>query len=112
MRPSWSPSAPAVTAARPCAARSPRPTSSPPPRRSATTGAGRGSTGRSSSARTPTRHRGPRSAPPPVISHSIVVYTHGRTAHLAEGIVVTPSHTPPEDGGFKYTPPGGGPADT
>ena len=50
--------------------------------------------------------------PTPVISHSILVYNHGRTAHLADGIVVTPSHNPPEDGGFKYNPPNGGPADT
>jgi len=50
--------------------------------------------------------------PTPVISHSILVYNHGRTAHLADGIVVTPSHNPPEDGGFKYNPPSGGPADT
>src|SRR6185369_17324761 len=42
--------------------------------------------------------------PTPVISHSILVYNHGRTAHLADGIVVTPSHNPPEDGGFKYNP--------
>src|SRR5258708_32403445 len=50
--------------------------------------------------------------PTPVVSHAILVYNHGRTAHVADGIVVTPSHTPPEDGGFKYTPPNGGPADT
>jgi phosphoglucomutase len=50
--------------------------------------------------------------PTPVISHAIVVYNRGRTQHVADGIVVTPSHNPPEDGGFKYNPPHGGPADT
>ncbi len=50
--------------------------------------------------------------PTPVISRAILVYNRGRTAHLADGIVVTPSHNPPEDGGFKYNPPNGGPADT
>ena len=50
--------------------------------------------------------------PTPVVSHAILVYNHGRTAHVADGIVVTPSHNPPEDGGFKYNPPNGGPADT
>ncbi len=50
--------------------------------------------------------------PTPVISHAILVHNHGRTQHLADGIVVTPSHNPPEDGGFKYNPPHGGPADT
>ena len=50
--------------------------------------------------------------PTPVISHAIVVYNRGRTQHRADGIVVTPSHNPPEDGGFKYNPPHGGPADT
>ena len=50
--------------------------------------------------------------PTPVISHAILVYNHGRVAHQADGIVVTPSHNPPEDGGFKYNPPNGGPADT
>jgi phosphoglucomutase len=50
--------------------------------------------------------------PTPVISRGILVYNRGRTAHLADGIVVTPSHNPPEDGGFKYNPPTGGPADT
>jgi phosphoglucomutase len=50
--------------------------------------------------------------PTPVISHAILVYNHGRTTHLADGIVVTPSHNPPEDGGFKYNSPHGGPADT
>jgi phosphoglucomutase len=50
--------------------------------------------------------------PTPVISHAILVYNRGRRAHLADGIVVTPSHNPPEDGGVKYNPPHGGPADT
>src|SRR5262252_9088097 len=50
--------------------------------------------------------------PTPVISRAILVYNRGRRAHLADGIVVTPSHNPPEDGGFKYNPPNGGPADT
>jgi phosphoglucomutase len=50
--------------------------------------------------------------PTPVISRAILVYNRGRARHLADGIVVTPSHNPPEDGGFKYNPPHGGPADT
>src|SRR5262249_5077107 len=50
--------------------------------------------------------------PTPVISWAILTYNRGRTAHHADGIVITPSHNPPEDGGFKYTPPHGGPADT
>jgi phosphoglucomutase len=50
--------------------------------------------------------------PTPVISRAILVYNHGRTEHLADGIVITPSHNPPADGGFKYNPPHGGPADT
>jgi phosphoglucomutase len=50
--------------------------------------------------------------PTPAISHAILTYNRGRTAGLADGIVVTPSHNPPEDGGFKYNPPNGGPADT
>jgi phosphoglucomutase len=49
--------------------------------------------------------------PTPVISRAILVYNRGRKGHLADGIVVTPSHNPPEDGGFKYNPPNGGPAD-
>jgi len=48
----------------------------------------------------------------PVVSHAILVYNRGRKDHLADGIVITPSHNPPEDGGFKYNPPNGGPADT
>ena len=50
--------------------------------------------------------------PTPVISHAILTYNRGRTDHLADGIVITPSHNPPADGGFKYNPPNGGPADT
>ena len=49
--------------------------------------------------------------PTPAVSHAILVYNRGRTAGLADGIVITPSHNPPEDGGFKYNPPNGGPAD-
>jgi len=48
--------------------------------------------------------------PTPVISHAILTYNRGRSAGLADGIVITPSHNPPEDGGFKYNPPHGGPA--
>ena len=50
--------------------------------------------------------------PTPVISHAILVHNRGRMTGLADGIVVTPSHNPPGDGGFKYNPPTGGPADT
>ena len=50
--------------------------------------------------------------PTPVISHSILVHNRSRQRLLADGIVITPSHNPPEDGGFKYNPPNGGPADT
>ncbi|MBZ4373489.1 phosphoglucomutase (alpha-D-glucose-1,6-bisphosphate-dependent) [Corallococcus sp. AS-1-6] len=50
--------------------------------------------------------------PTPVISHAILTYNRGRTRGLADGIVITPSHNPPEDGGIKYNPPNGGPADT
>ena len=50
--------------------------------------------------------------PTPVISHAILTYNRGRGEGLADGIVITPSHNPPEDGGFKYNPPNGGPADT
>src|SRR5580704_12400165 len=50
--------------------------------------------------------------PTPVISRAILVYNRSRKEHLADGIVVTPSHNPPEDGGFKYNPSNGGPADT
>ena len=50
--------------------------------------------------------------PTPAISHAILTYNTGRTGGLADGIVITPSHNPPEDGGFKYNPANGGPADT
>jgi phosphoglucomutase len=50
--------------------------------------------------------------PTPVISHAILSYNRGRSDGLADGVVITPSHNPPEDGGFKYNPPNGGPADT
>jgi phosphoglucomutase len=50
--------------------------------------------------------------PTPVISHAILVHNRGHRGHLGDGIVVTPSHNPPADGGFKYNPPNGGPADT
>ena len=50
--------------------------------------------------------------PTPAISHAIIVYNRGRTTGLADGIVITPSHNPPRDGGFKYNPPNGGPAAT
>ena len=49
--------------------------------------------------------------PTPVISRAILVYNRGRKDHLADGIVITPSHNPPQDGGFKYNPANGGPAD-
>jgi len=50
--------------------------------------------------------------PTPALSHAILTYNRGRQTGLADGIVITPSHNPPEDGGFKYNPPHGGPADT
>ncbi len=50
--------------------------------------------------------------PTPVVSHAILAWNRGRTRGLADGVVVTPSHNPPADGGFKYNPPHGGPADT
>src|ERR1700728_2673246 len=50
--------------------------------------------------------------PTPVISHAILTYNHRRKKGLADGIVITPSHNPPHDGGFKYNPPNGGPAET
>jgi phosphoglucomutase len=53
-----------------------------------------------------------RDVPTPAISHAILTANRGRHDHLADGIVITPSHNPPEDGGFKYNPPNGGPADT
>ena len=56
--------------------------------------------------------RGDGFTPTPVISRAVIAYNRGRKDHLADGVVVTPSHNPPEDGGFKYNPPHGGPADT
>ncbi|ODR25248.1 phosphoglucomutase (alpha-D-glucose-1,6-bisphosphate-dependent) [Mycolicibacterium porcinum] len=53
-----------------------------------------------------------RYTPTPAVSHAILTFNQGRDADLADGIVVTPSHNPPRDGGFKYNPPNGGPADT
>jgi phosphoglucomutase len=50
--------------------------------------------------------------PTPSVSHAILTYNRGRTSGLADGVVITPSHNPPGDGGFKYNPPAGGPADT
>ncbi len=50
--------------------------------------------------------------PTPALSHAVLAYNEGRRSDLADGIVITPSHNPPEDGGFKYNPPNGGPADT
>ena len=50
--------------------------------------------------------------PTPAVSHAILTYNRGRSGGLADGVVVTPSHNPPADGGFKYNPPHGGPADT
>ena len=56
--------------------------------------------------------KGDEYTPTPVISHAILGYNHGRKSGLADGIVITPSHNPPHDGGFKYNPPNGGPAGT
>jgi phosphoglucomutase len=53
-----------------------------------------------------------RYTPTPVISHAILTYNEGRGEDLADGVIITPSHNPPQDGGFKYNPPNGGPADT
>ena len=53
-----------------------------------------------------------KATPTPVISHAILTHNRGRATGLADGIVITPSHNPPEDGGIKYNPPNGGPADT
>ena len=50
--------------------------------------------------------------PTPVISHAILTFNHGRDDAFADGLIITPSHNPPQDGGFKYNPPNGGPADT
>jgi phosphoglucomutase len=59
-----------------------------------------------------TIHRNDSVTPTPVISWFILAYNRGRREHLADGIVITPSHNPPEDGGFKYNPTNGGPADS
>ena len=56
--------------------------------------------------------KGSEYTPTPAVSHAILVYNRGRTFGLADGIVITPSHNPPGDGGIKYNPPSGGPADT
>ena len=56
-------------------------------------------------------HAQDRYTPTPVISHLILTHNRGRTTGLADGVVITPSHNPPQDGGFKYNPPHGGPAD-
>ncbi len=56
--------------------------------------------------------RGRGYTPTPVVSHAILTHNRGRTSGLADGVVVTPSHNPPDNGGFKYNPPHGGPADT
>jgi len=56
--------------------------------------------------------RGRGYTPTPVVSHAILTYNRGRASGLADGVVVTPSHNPPDNGGFKYNPPHGGPADT
>ncbi|MDG4811447.1 phosphoglucomutase (alpha-D-glucose-1,6-bisphosphate-dependent) [Hydrogenovibrio sp. 3SP14C1] len=53
-----------------------------------------------------------RYTPTPVVSHAILTYNQNRTQDLADGVIITPSHNPPQDGGFKYNPPNGGPADT
>ncbi|KGM51660.1 phosphoglucomutase [Lysobacter concretionis Ko07 = DSM 16239] len=58
------------------------------------------------------RSQGGEYTPTPAISHAILCHNRGRTSGLADGIVITPSHNPPADGGFKYNPPNGGPADT
>ncbi len=50
--------------------------------------------------------------PTPVVSYAILAYNHNRKVGLADGVIITPSHNPPDDGGFKYNPPSGGPADT
>ncbi len=126
-------SAPRGTAARRSNAASTNRMCSPSPRRSATIAQARASTARFSWASTPTRFRQPACAsalevlaangvevmlaaddeytPTPAVSHAILTYNRGRTSGLADGIVVTPSHNPPDNGGFKYNPPNGGPAD-
>lgn len=56
------------------------------------------------------RHQEGAYTPTPVVSHAILAYNKGRTTGLADGVIITPSHNPPTDGGFKYNPPSGGPA--
>ena len=56
--------------------------------------------------------QGRRYTPTPVISHAILTFNRDKPSDVADGVVITPSHNPPEDGGFKYNPPHGGPADT
>ncbi len=124
---------PGIAAARSSAA-STNGTCWPSARRSATTARPKASTARCTSASTRMRCRGRRCdsalevlaangvetmiatddeyTPTPAISHAILAYNRGRTAGLADGIVITPSHNPPDNGGFKYNPPNGGPADT
>jgi len=133
IRASRSASGRAVTAARPPTGRSPRRTSSPspgdlrlPPRRGDRRAAlhGQGYP-RALGARPADRAGGAcrerrrdihparrRLHTDPSISHAILGYNRGRERSLADGIVITPSHNPPEDGGFKYNPPEGGPAGT
>ena len=81
----------------------------------ALSGAGRAQRARSARRATASRRviqQGGGVTPTPVISHAILAHNRWRRDHLADGIVVTPSHNPPADGGFKYNPPDGGPADT
>ena len=126
-RGSGSSSAPAATAARRSTAALPQRTFSRSRRRSATTGAAsdhgplymgkdthalvrrcrRTSPSKSwpATASRPSSSATTAYTPTPVISRAILVHNHGRTTHLADGIVITPSHNPPEDGGFKYNPP-------
>ncbi len=132
-RPSWSASVPADIGARRCTAPSPRRTFWRSRRPFVTIGKVRAPTARCTWARTrtpcPRRPSAPRwkcwrptecetiiqqddgVTPTPVISRAILVYNRDRQEHLADGIVITPSHNPPEDGGFKYNPTNGGPAD-
>ena len=123
-----------ATAARRCRRPSTTTTSPPPPRRSSSTAPARARTGRCSSARDTHALSGPAwetcvevlaandvavlvdaaggYTPTPAVSHAILAHNRSRAAGIADGIVITPSHNPPQDGGFKYNPPNGGPADT
>ncbi len=127
-------SAPRAIAVRRSRPRSTRTISSRSRRRSASTASAGHRPVRCFSPRTPTRCREPALAsalevlaangvevmvdtelgytPTPALSHAILTYNRGRKSGLADGIVITPSHNPPDDGGFKYNPPNGGPADT